>query len=305
MGLGLPLVVLAGGLMAACGTTSTLGNLKVTTSVGSKGTLQVAQGTTAQATVTVTNGGSSAVEGVTVRMDVPSGFTYTNTVSVVENGDSVRTGDVAPKSRAAVLTWGSWTIGPGTSGFPSQVVIIAELRATGAAGVTTLAPQVFASGSAGTLTSSPVSLQVTAAPSLSFTMRVSPSSVKSGGTITYEATVTNTGGGSAAGTSVSITLPSDFDYQSTVSTSGDASTSGAVYPIKGSVVPTWAGFDIPGQGSGGPGILSLDFTVKVLADVGAGVYPATASVVAGDGSTTQNDIQVNVNSLAPVQVTGP
>lgn len=298
-------MVLAGGLMSACGSPSTLGNLRVATSLGSKGPLQVAQGTAAPVTITVTNGGASAVEGVTVRVDVPSGFTYTNTVSVVENGDSVRTGDVAPTSRAAVLTWGSWTIGPGSPGFPSQVVITASLQATGGTGSVTLAPQVFASGSAGSVTSSPVSLQVTAAPSLAFTMRVSPSSAKSGGTITYFATVTNTGGGSAAGTSVSVTLPSDFDYQSTVGTSGDASTSGATYPIQGTEVPTWSGFDVPGQGSGGPGILTLEFSVKVLPDVGAGVYPATASVIAGDGSTTQNDVQLNFNSLAPVEVTGP
>ncbi|MHB8312881.1 MAG: hypothetical protein ACYDD0_06220, partial [Candidatus Dormibacteria bacterium] len=62
--------------------------------------------------------------------------------------------------------------------------------------------------------------------------------------------------------------------------------------------------DIPGQGSGGPGILSLNFQVRVLPDVPRGIYQATASLVASNGSATQNELQLNFSALAPVEVTG-
>ncbi len=266
---------------------------------------QVAQGTATDVQMTITNVGTGAVEGVTLRVQVPSGLTYTNTVSVAENGDAVRSADISPVSRDATVTWGSWTIGPGSPGLLSQVVVTAQFSATGASGAAAIVPQVFATGYSSALTGAALTLQVTPAPSLDLTLRASPSSVKAGGTISYVATITNTGSGSAPGTVLSVTLPSDFDYQSTNSTSGNASTGGATYPVVGSVIPNWIGFDIPGEGSGGPGVLSLTFQVKVLPDVGAGVYQASATVVAGTGSSSENELQLNFTGLAPVQVTGP
>lgn len=298
---------MAGGL-SGCGSGSLTG-LTVVTRVITQGSpatsATVAQGTAAQIQVTVTNTGGGSLKGVTVRIDVPSDLTYTSTVSVVENGTAVRSADVAPTSRAAIVTWGAWTIGSGVPGQASQVVLTANLVATAGSGTVEVAPEVFASGYDTPLSGTPVKLTLAPAPSLSLSLRASPTAIAAGGEITYRAEITNTGSGSAPDTSLGITLPSDFDYEGTVSTSGNASTSGASYPIVGSVIPTWSGFDVPGQNSGGPGVLEISFQVQVLSDVGRGIYQATATVVASNGSSDENDIELNYDSLAPVEVTGP
>ena len=301
--------MLAGGALGGCGSAPAIAGLKVQTQVvalgGNASSTQVAQGSSVDVQITITNVGSGSVEGVTLRVAVPNGFTYTNTVSVAENGNSVRSADVSPVSRQATLTWGSWTIGTGAPGLPSQVTVTAQFTATGGSGSASLVPQVFATGYSGTLTGAPLALKVTPAPDLALSLRASPSTVTAGSTLTYVATLTNTGSGAAMGTTLSITLPSDFDYQSTVSTSGNASTGGATYPVVGSVIPNWVGFDIPGSGAGGPGVLTITFEVRVLPDVGAGVYQASATVVTGTGSSNQNYVQTNYAALTPVAVTGP
>lgn len=305
-----PVVGLAVGLLSSCGNSSQLTTLAVSTQVinqtGSQGRSEpVAQGTVAEVQMTVTNTGQSAVRGVTVRMSVPSGFVYTSTASLVESGDSVRASDVTPASHDSTLTWGSWTIGPGAPGQASQVVITANLEAAGNAGSVQAAPLVYATGYANALTGRPVTLEITPAPSLSLVLHVSPASTTAGSDVVYQAVITNTGSGSAGGASLAITLPSDFDYVTTDSVAGNASTSGASYPVVGSVIPTWAGFDIPGRSGSGPGILSISFEVQILADVGRGIYLASAGLVASNGSPTQNDLQLNYGALAPVTVTGP
>ena len=306
----LPVVGLAAALTTSCGGASIPSTLQVSSQVisptGSSGSTEaVAQGTTAQVQVTVTNQGGSAFRGVTVRMAVPSGLVFTSTASLVASGDAVRSADIVPASRDATLTWGSWTIGPGSAGQASQVVITANLQATGAAGSVHVLPEVFASGYPNSLAGPPVTVEITPAPSLSLTLHANPAAVTAGSMVTYDAVITNTGSGSAPGTTLSITLPSDFDYVTTESTSGNASTSGATYPVVGSVIPTWSGFDIPGQSGSGPGLLTLTFEVKVLPDVGRGVYSATAGLVASNGSASQNEVQLNYGPLAAVTVTGP
>ncbi|MHB1526021.1 MAG: COG1361 family protein [Candidatus Dormibacteria bacterium] len=306
----MPLLALAAGAVASsCGSSTPLSSLAVTTQVIAHGTpaksAPVAQGTSAQVQVTVTNIGTGALRGVTIRLEVPTGFIYTNTVSVVQNGDAVRAADIAPVSREATLTWGAWTIGPGAPGQPSQVIVTANLLANGGVGQSRLAPEVFATGYSSFLTGAEATLEITAAPSLNLALRVSPAAVAAGSLITYHAVITNTGSGAAPGVNLGITLPANFDYRATLSTSGNTSTSGTTYPISGSVMPIWSGFEIPGQGSGGPGILSLTFQVMVLPDVPRGIYQATATLVASNGSTTQDQIQLNYAALAPVEVTGP
>ncbi|MHB1501670.1 MAG: COG1361 family protein [Candidatus Dormibacteria bacterium] len=296
--------------MTSCGSSSIPSTLTIASEVisptGNSGPSEpVAQGTTAQVQVTVTNTGTAAFRGVTLRLVVPASLVYLSTASLVQNGDSVRAADIAPSSRDATLTWGSWTIGPGLPGLPSQVVITANLKATGASGAVHLLPEVFATGYASTVSGAPLTLNITPAPSLSLSLHVNPAAVTSGSMVTYNAVITNTGSGSAPGATLAITLPSDFDYVTTESTSGNASTSGATYPVVGSVVPTWSGFDVPGQSGSSPGLLTLTFEVKVLPDVGRGAYSASAGLIAGNGSASQNDILLNYGSLAPVTVTGP
>ncbi len=299
--------LLAAGL-SGCGS-NRLGGLVVRTSVTSYGqsspTSAVAQGTEVALRISVTNVGQATVAGVTLRANVPSGFTYVGTSGSSTNGNAVRSADVNPAARDATLTWGAWTIGPRGTGHASQVLITAELRATGTPASTNFTPDVLATGFANALSGVPLDLSITPAPAIGMQLHVSPSAVAAGEQVVYRIVVTNTGSGAASQTSVGVTLPNGFDYLSTESISGDAGTGGATYPTQDSELPIWTGFDIPGQGSGGPGVLAVAFVAVVENTVARGTYDCSASVVVGTGSLTALQQLQNYSSLAPVQVTGP
>ncbi|MGC2192258.1 MAG: hypothetical protein WA751_07975 [Candidatus Dormiibacterota bacterium] len=237
-------------------------------------------------------------------MTVPTGFTYLNTVTTSTNGNSERSADIAPKSKESTLTWGAWAMGPRAASSKSQVVITAELEATGAPATVQFAPDVFATGFVNTLSGTPLGLTISPAPSLNLQLRASPTAVAPGERLTYEVVVTNTGSGQAPDTSIGVTLPDDFDYVGAAGSSGNSSLGNATYPNTGTEIPIWSGIDVPGAGSSGPGTLSISFTVEVLAIVPHGTYTSSASLVAGTGSQTQNYIQQNYTALASVQVNG-
>ena len=271
----------------------------------SASTTSVPQGTEVELRITVTNVSQKSVSGVTVRVTVPAGFTYLGTVSTSVNGNSERSADISPTSKAATLTWGAWEMGPGGTGARSQVLITAGLEATGTPATTQFSPQIFATGFVNNLSGTPLNLTISPAPSLSLQLRVSPGAVAAGALVTYQLVLTNTGSGEAPNTSVAVTLPDGVDYAAAITTSGNAGTGGASFPTVGSEVPVWNGFDVPGAGSGGPAVLSLSFSVLVLATVPQGIYTCSASLVASTGSQTQDYIQHNYSALAPLQVTGP
>ncbi|MGH7640184.1 MAG: hypothetical protein ACREN7_03615 [Candidatus Dormibacteria bacterium] len=302
MGLG------AGVLLGGCGSTH-LGGLRVSSRViatsSSAGTPTVPQGTLVEVRITVANYSQNSVDGVTVRVSVPAGFSYLGTVSTATTGNSERSADIAPSTGDRVLTWGSWAMGPGGSGTRSQVLVTATLKATGSVSRVQFSPAVYATGYQNTLSGTPLALSISAAPSLSLELRVNPSQASAGSKITYQLTVTNTGSGEAPDTSIGINLPDDFDYDASAGSSGNASLSGATTPNQGTEVPDWSGIDLPGAGSGGPGVVSINFTVEVLPLVPRGTYTCTAVLVASTGSQTQNYIQNDYTSLAPVVVTGP
>ena len=270
----------------------------------SSSTPTVPQGTDVDIRITISNLSESSVGGVTVRVSVPNGFTYLDTLTTSTNGNSERSADVAPTSKEATLTWGAWEMGPGASTSKSQVLITAELRATGTPATVQFSPVVFATGFVNTLSGTPLGLTIAPAPSLGMQLRVSPAAVAAGERLTYEVVLTNTGSGEAPDTSIGITLPDDFDYAGAVGSSGNASLGNATVPNTGTELPIWSGIDVPGAGSSGPGILSLSFSVEVLPIVPHGIYTCSATVVASTGSQTQNYIQQNYTALASVQVTG-
>ncbi|MGA2872662.1 MAG: hypothetical protein ABSF27_03620 [Candidatus Dormibacteria bacterium] len=301
------LALVLASLLGGCGT-HRLGGLEVRSSViateSTASTNSVPQGTDVQVRITVTNLGTNSISGVTARAAVPAGFTYLETVNTATNGNSERTADIAPSTRQATLTWGAWTMGPGASGSSSQVLITAELEATGAPATAEFSPQVFAAGYVNTLSGTPLSLAVTAAPQLKLQLEVSPAVVVAGDLLTYQLVVTNTGTGAAPDTSMGVTLPDDFDYGGAITTSGNAGTDGATFPTLGTEVPVWTGFDLPGASSAGPGLVSLSFSVTVLATVPDGSYDCSASLVASTGSQTQDYLQQNYAGLATVEVSG-
>lgn len=296
-----------GSLVTACGS-DRLGGLEVSTSVVSNGstasTSSVPQGTDLDVQITVSNVSQNSVGGVTVRVTVPQGLTYLNTETTSTNGNSVRSADVAPKSKESTLIWGAWSMGPRSSNSKSQVLIRAELEATGDPASVQISPTVYATGFVNALSGPSLGLTISPAPSLGIQLRVSPATTAPGQKITYDVVVTNTGSGEAPDTSIGITLPDDFDYAGASGSSGNASLGNATFPNVGTVIPIWSGIDIPGAGSSGPGTLSLTFTVQVLAIVPAGIYTCSATLVASTGSQTQNYLQTNYGALAPLQVTG-
>jgi uncharacterized repeat protein (TIGR01451 family) len=295
-----------GCLITGCGSTR-LGGLEVSSEVVSNGatasTPNVPQGTEVEIQITVRNIGANSIGGVTVRVGVPTGFTYLNTVSTSTDGNSERSADIAPTSKEATLTWGAWAMGPGASGNRSAVVITADLKATGAPSSVKMSPLVFATGYVNTLSGTPLGLTIEAAPSLRVQLAVSPTDVAAGQMVTYQLVVTNTGSGQAPDTSIGVTLPDDFNYAGEAGSAGNASLSNATYPNTGTEIPTWTGIDVPGAGSSGPGSLSLSFTVLVLALVPDGTYTCSATLVASTGSQTQNYIQQNYTALAAILVT--
>ncbi|HEY6537620.1 MAG TPA: hypothetical protein VI138_01100 [Candidatus Dormibacteraeota bacterium] len=294
-----------GSLVTACGSTR-LGGLTVATAVTSNGstasTPTVPQGTEVDVRITISNVSQNSVGGVTVRVPVPKGFTYLATVTTSTNGNSVRSADVAPKSREATLTWGSWAMGPRAGNSKSQVHITAELRATGTPATAQFSPTVFATGFVNSLTGTPLGLTISPAPALGLQLRVTPAATAPGQRLTYQVTVTNTGSGEAPDTSIGVTLPDDFDYAGSAGSSGDASLGNASFPNTGTEIPIWSDIDLPGAGSSGPGSLTLTFSVLVLPVVPKGTYTCSATLVASTGSQTQNYLQTNYGSLAPVQV---
>jgi len=296
-----------GSLVTACGS-SRLGGLEVSTAVTSHGssasTSSVPQGTEVDVQITVSNVSQNSVGGVTVRVPVPNGFTYLATLTTSTNGNSVRSADVAPKSKESTLIWGSWSMGPRSTNSKSQVLIIAELEATGTPATVQFSPTVFATGFTNTLSGTALALTISPAPSLSIQLRVSPSTIAPGQRVTYDVVVTNTGSGEAPDTSIGVTLPDDFDYVGGSGSSGNSSLGSATFPNVGTEIPIWSGIDIPGAGSSGPGTLSLTFTVQVLSIVPQGLYTCSATLVASTGSQTQNYLQSNYGALAPLQVTG-
>ncbi|MGA7173576.1 MAG: hypothetical protein WCB86_09955 [Candidatus Dormiibacterota bacterium] len=265
----------------------------------------VPQGTEVNLQIKISNVSQNSIGGVTVRVAVPTGFTYLDTVTTSTNGNSERSADIAPKSKDSTLTWGAWAMGPRASSSKSQVLITAQLKATGSPANVQFSPEVFATGFVNTLSGAPLALTISPAPSLNVQLRATPTDVPAGGRLTYEVVVTNTGSGEAPDTSIGVTLPDDFDYVGAAGSSGNASLGNATFPNTGTEIPVWSGIEVPGAGSSGPGTLSLSFTVEVLPLVPRGIYTSSATLVGSTGSQTQNYIQQNYTALAAVQVTAP
>ena len=292
------------GLLAGCGGGGGVTGLKVSSVLlgpgGQVSTSAVPEGQSATLQVTVTNQTDRSVSGVAVRIALPNQFTYVDTTSAAENGDVVRTADVDPATRAAVPVWGAWELGPSVPGVPSQVVLTIVLRATGAPGHYSLAPRVFAAGTSSVLVGPTLAISVSPAAALQLSLRATPPTVPAGKTVLYQAVVTNTGAGPSGTTTLSVTLPENFIFLRTLSTGGNASSSGAVMPNQGTTVPNWSGFSIPGASGNRPGVLTVAFEARVMSFVPPGVYSSTAAVISGTGA---NPITItNSAALAPVTV---
>ncbi|HVA21159.1 MAG TPA: hypothetical protein VNN74_03585 [Candidatus Micrarchaeia archaeon] len=296
--------MLAAGGLAGCAGAGGAVLLQVTStavdSSGTPSTASVPQGQTGSFQVTLTNQTQQAASGVALRVALPAGLRYLTTLSIAEIGGAVRTADVDPPTGGATPVWGAWTIPPSVPGNPASVSLTIEVQAQGAPGRYQLTPDVLTAATSSEQDGPTLTMTVAPAPSLDFALRVAPGLAAAGTTVTYRATVTNSGSGPAVGTNLSVALPEGFVYQGTQTVGGTASTAGATAPIPGSTVPVWAGYDVPGAGSNGPGLLILVFQVQLPATVTAGSYAAGASLISGSG-TAGATVQ-NYAALAPVTV---
>ncbi|HUY96923.1 MAG TPA: hypothetical protein VMW47_04760 [Verrucomicrobiae bacterium] len=287
-------MLIAGLGLAGCGGSGAV-TLSVTSSLvdggGNPTTAPIPQGQVGSLQVTLANDTQQAASGVALRIALPASLRYLSTLSIAEVGGSVRTADVDPPSGAPSPVWGAWTIPPSSPGAPAFVSVTIQVLAQGSPGRYQLTPVVLTAATSAEQDGRPVTVAVQPAPSLSLGLRATPALAAAGTVVTYQAIITNSGSGTAVNTVLSLTLPEGFTYLGTRTVGGTASTSGATAPIVGSTLPIWTGYDVPGAGRAGPGLLSLTFQVQVAAVDPSGSYACSASLISGSGTavaTLQN-----------------
>ena len=106
---------------------------------------------------------------------------------------------------------------------------------------------------------------VDAAAKISALVSVAPSSVKRGGTVTYQVRILNGGTGPAGGVAVLITLPPVMTFAGSVTPfAGNGTRNKGVDPIKNTLEVYYDGFTLPPLSSGGPGFVVIVFKAAVL-----------------------------------------
>ncbi len=116
-------------------------------------------------------------------------------------------------------------------------------------------------------------------PALVIDKDTSTPSVLAGGQVTYTIVVSNTGGSTATGVTISDTLPSGFTYASASSivTSGLVTRAATVDPTAGAGTPVWGTWTVEAGGA-----VRITFIVDVAASVGSGTYDNTAYAAASN-----------------------
>ena len=284
-------------------------NLTVTKTTSTPSVVNVAGGTTATYTVTVTNGGTVAA-GLKVIDTLPAGLTYASTTSVT------LAGSVLAPSAYQVVTTGAqtpstpqWDTNP-SGGFTLAgsktlvITFVANVAATVADGSYDNSASTSSSTAGAVITnfngaaSSTENVTVTSAV-LAVTKSTSTPSVTNAGSGTsasYTIIVTNSGTAAATGVKVVDTLPAGFTYATTTGVKLNGSLTTA-YTVTGTATPQWdtnpnGGFTInPGQ------TLEIAFTAAVAANVPAGTYDNSAAATGnarsianfvGSASTAEN-----------------
>lgn len=281
-------LLVASTVVAACG--AGLPRLAVELTSDAKGA--ASPGDTPTFTVTVRNSGPGSASGVTVHADLPAGFRYKSTTSFA--GSAVRTQPVDAAVNSQAPVWGIWNLArPGDS-----VTIVFVATADGKPGTYNVVARGTGDNTEGEIQSSPLTLQLAAAPRLSLAVSVSPGSVTTGGEVTYRVSLTNEGSGTATGVAILVTLPPIFAYSDTVQPfGGNSSRDHPTDPVKGTLLVYYSGFNIPAHSSGGPGLLLVAFKASVLKNAGAvGTYTVGVQI------TDDQSDRLVLNDSSPVRV---
>jgi hypothetical protein len=286
--------------LPACGG----GNGQVAVTVTSDNTGPFKPGDTQEFVVRAVNRGPGDAPGIQVLVDMPSGFRYKST-GVFEGLGDARTQPVDPPVGVSDPQWGFWDLAApnpsaGSSDEYSYVSIPFTATIGGAPNTYTLAAQVQGDNTSGPITSSPLAVNVAAAPKLGVTATVSPATLRAYSVATYRVTITNSGDGVAHDVSALIALPPVMGFEQSVTPfRGNAGRVNPVDPVKDSVEVFYAGFELPPDSSAGPGIVTIVFKATVVAAPVRGTYPVNIQI------TDSDQDQVFLENAAPAVVSGP
>ena len=228
-------------------------------------------------TVDIVNVGPGSVTGITVHVALPAGFRYHATSSIDSNG-ATRTQplDAAVNSNAPIF--GLWTLDPPSAAGNSNVAITFTAEVNGQPGTATVNAFAVGDTNAGQTNATGYNVQVTAAASLSALVSANPTTVRRGGTVTYEVRITNSGTGNAADVGVLVTLPSVMTFAGSVTPfAGNGSRHGGVNPIANTLEVFYDGFTLPPISAGGPGFVVVVFRATVPSTTGFSSPPTTTS----------------------------
>jgi uncharacterized repeat protein (TIGR01451 family) len=193
--------------------------------VTASGPSSVTAGTNATYTVTVTNNGTNAAQGVVLTDTLPAGSVF------VSMSQTAGTDAFTPNQSGGTATeTASGTIAANSSDTFTLVVSAPSGLANGApfndtASVTANNPDPNTSNNSATVTGTVVNNNPNADVGVTV---AGPSSANEGATVTYNITVTNAGPSGATGVVATDTLPSNVNFQSATTSQGTFSVSGGV-----------------------------------------------------------------------------
>jgi uncharacterized repeat protein (TIGR01451 family) len=244
-----------------------LGNADM--AVTATGPSSVTAGTNATYTITITNNGPTAAQGVVLTDTLPTG---SNFVSMTQTGGT--DGFTLNQSGGTATETATGNIASGASDTFTLVVAAPSSLGNGApfndtASVSASNPDPNTSNNSATVTGSVVNNNPNADLSVSPS---GPTSANEGNTITYTVTVNNAGPSSATGTTLTDTLGSILNFKSATTTQGTFSVSGGV----------------------------VTFSIGTIASGGSVTVTVTAQAVE-DGSTSNS---ASVTSSSPDPNTG-
>jgi uncharacterized repeat protein (TIGR01451 family) len=193
--------------------------------VTASGPSAVTAGTNATYTITITNNGPNAAQGVVLTDSLPAGSTFVS-ITQTSGTDSFS----FAQSGGSVTETATASIASGNSDAFSVIVFAPTSLNNGAvfndaASVGASSPDPNAANNSATVTGSIVNTNTNADLAVAVS---GPASASEGNTVTYNITVTNSGPSSAPGVTLTDALPSNLTYTSATASQGTFRVSGGV-----------------------------------------------------------------------------
>jgi uncharacterized repeat protein (TIGR01451 family) len=253
-------------------------------------TVDVSNGaTTATYTITITNNGPSAAQGVVLSDTLPAGSTFSSMTQTAGTDAFTLTHSGGNATETA-----NGNIASGSSDTFSLVVNAPASLANGAAfndtaSVSASNPDSNPNNDTVTVNGTVVNNNPNADLSVSLT---GPGTANEGDTVTYNITVTNAGPSGASAVTLTDTLPSLLSYKSATSSQGTFSVTGGMVT-----------FSLGAIASGGNATASV--TAQALED-GTGSDTASVSSTSPDPTTADNSASVTTTLTEPaISVSSP